>query len=153
MKFMTPAALEQLSQTEAETEAIARSFGLTLGPGDAVCLWGGLGAGKSVFCRALIRSLCAAPELEVPSPTFTLVQTYEGGEVPGFAIWHFDFYRLASPEEVYETGWEEALGQGLILAEWPERLGALLPSRRTDVTLAAVPGHPNHRQIRIERHE
>jgi tRNA threonylcarbamoyl adenosine modification protein YjeE len=153
VKFMIPAALEQISTNEAETEAIARSFGRALGAGDVVCLRGTLGAGKSVFCRALIRCLCGLPDLEVPSPTFTLAQIYEGHPGQRFPIWHFDLYRLTSPEEIYEIGWEEALGQALVLIEWPERLGALLPSRRTDVTLTSVPGQANHRQIRIERHE
>lgn len=150
---MTSAALEQLCTNEAETEAMARAFARGLARSDVVCLWGGLGAGKSVFCRAMIRELCGDQGLEVPSPTFTLAQVYEGYAGQEFPVWHLDLYRLSAPEEVYEIGWEEALGQALVLIEWPERLGVLLPSRRADVTLEPVPGHPNHRQIRIERHE
>ncbi|MCB1681837.1 MAG: tRNA (adenosine(37)-N6)-threonylcarbamoyltransferase complex ATPase subunit type 1 TsaE [Rhodospirillales bacterium] len=145
--------MEHFSQNEAETEALARDFARGLQGGETLCLYGELGAGKSVFCRALIRTLCGHPEMEVPSPTFTLAQVYDGYPDQAFPVWHFDLYRLVSPEEVYEIGWEEAIGQALCLIEWPERLGRLLPSRRTDVTLVPVPGQPNHRAIRIERHE
>ena len=64
------------------------------------------------------------PNLIVPSPTFTLVETYD---TPLGPYWHFDLYRLETPEQVYELGWEEALAEGVVLVEWPERLGALLP--------------------------
>ncbi len=145
--------MDHLSRNEAETEAFAVKFVQELSQPSVVCLRGGLGAGKSVFCRALIRALCGMPGLEVPSPTFTLAQVYEGYPGQKFPIWHFDLYRLSAPEEVYEIGWEEAVGAALVLIEWPERVGALLPERRTDVTLSSVPGEPNHRIITIERHE
>ena len=87
--------------------------------------------------------------MEVPSPTYTLVQAYPS---PVGEIWHFDLYRLSGPEEIYEIGWEEALGVHIMLVEWPERLGPLLPARRIDVRLEAVSGHPNHRKVSITRH-
>ncbi len=87
--------------------------------------------GKTEFARAFIRRLAGADE-EVPSPTFTLVQSYE---TPAGTIWHFDLYRLTRPEDVWELGFEDALADGIILIEWPERLGSALPARRLDLTL------------------
>jgi tRNA threonylcarbamoyladenosine biosynthesis protein TsaE len=102
-----------------------------LRPGEALCLSGGLGAGKSCLARALIRAL-TTPDEEAPSPTFTLVQTYQ---TPSLAIWHFDLYRLNDPREARELGMEEAV-DGLSLIEWPERLGQYLPSARLEVRLS-----------------
>ena len=120
----------------AATERFAARVGDGLGRGDAVALIGDLGVGKTAFARALIRSRqCRAglaPET-VPSPTFTLVQVYEEPPPP---IWHFDCYRLFSPEEAVELGLEEALAAAISLIEWPERLGPLLPPRRIEITLA-----------------
>jgi tRNA threonylcarbamoyladenosine biosynthesis protein TsaE len=103
--------------------------------GEAVCLYGPLGAGKSTLARGLIRALTHADE-DVPSPTFTLVQTYEG---PEFPIAHFDLYRLTSAAEAYEIGLEEALETGAAVIEWPERLEGDLPPARLDVELAIAP--------------
>jgi tRNA threonylcarbamoyladenosine biosynthesis protein TsaE len=89
--------------------------------------------GKSELARAAIRARLDAPELEVPSPTFTLVQSYEA---PGLEIWHVDLYRLGAPDEALELGLEEAHGEGALLIEWPERLGGLLPATRLDIRLA-----------------
>ncbi len=135
-----------LSKSEQETAEIATKLAPTLKKGDIICLYGDLGAGKTLFSRALIRALCANPTLEVPSPTFTLAQTYErkGQECP---IWHFDLYRLEDPEEIYEIGWQDALFEGIILVEWPVRLGALLPPKRIDITIQTI---ENNRTINIE---
>ncbi len=121
-----------ISNSEEETAGHARNFAASLRPGDVVCLYGDLGLGKSVFARALIRHLAGDTDLEVPSPTFTLVQTYDTDAGP---LWHFDLYRLKDPDEVYELGWEEALAEAINIVEWPERLGYLLPSRRIDIHL------------------
>jgi tRNA threonylcarbamoyladenosine biosynthesis protein TsaE len=137
------------TQNEEQTAAFAAEFAAGLGGGSVVCLWGDLGVGKSVFCRSIIRSLCADPWLEVPSPTFTLVQVYETPKAP---LWHFDLYRLSEPGEVYETGWEEALARGIVLVEWPGRLGVLLPDVRIDVTLHTTPEGPDFRAISIIPH-
>lgn len=141
---------EQVLRSEAETEAFARVFARALGPSDAVMLRGGLGAGKTSFCRAVIRELCGDDRLEVPSPTFTLVQHYEADD--GRALWHFDLYRIEDPDEVYETGWEEALGQAILLVEWPERLGGLIPRQRVEVTLSPVADNPDARRVEVKRY-
>ncbi|MFZ5610018.1 MAG: tRNA (adenosine(37)-N6)-threonylcarbamoyltransferase complex ATPase subunit type 1 TsaE [Pseudomonadota bacterium] len=111
---------------EAATQSLGRALGRRLAAGDVMALAGPLGVGKSSLARALIQSLTG--EEEVPSPTFTLAQVYEGGEgMP--ALWHFDLYRLSDPREAYELGIEEAFSNAISLVEWPERLGALLPGK------------------------
>jgi tRNA threonylcarbamoyl adenosine modification protein YjeE len=112
------------SAGETDTEAAARQLAATLKTGDTVLLQGDLGAGKTVFARALVRALAGDSALDVPSPTFTLVQTYD---TPRGTIWHFDLYRLEDPDEIHELGWEEALAGGIVIAEWPERLGGRKP--------------------------
>ncbi len=116
---------------EQATEALGATLAARLKPGDVVGLKGDLGAGKTTLARALIRAAAADPDLIVPSPTFTLVEVYD---TPRGAYWHFDLYRLDDPEQVYELGWEEALAEGIVLLEWPERLGRLLP-KHLSVTL------------------
>jgi tRNA threonylcarbamoyladenosine biosynthesis protein TsaE len=103
-----------------------------------VALHGDLGAGKTAFARALIRALADGDE-EVPSPTFTLVQIYA---TPKMQISHFDLYRIVSPDELTEIGWDEALADGLTLVEWPGHAGSLLPPLRIDIEFAfgAAPG-------------
>jgi tRNA threonylcarbamoyladenosine biosynthesis protein TsaE len=120
--------------SEAATAALAARLAGRVRAGDVIALRGELGTGKTVFARAFIRALRGAKE-EVPSPTFTLVQIYEG-EAGAPSIWHFDLYRLTRPEEVFELGFEEALAQAIVLIEWPERLGPLLPRQRLEVHFA-----------------
>jgi len=116
---------------EAATESLGETLAMRLKPGDVVGLTGDLGAGKTTLARAIIRAAADDPDLIVPSPTFTLVEVYE--TLRG-TYWHFDLYRLEAPEQVYELGWEEALADGIVLLEWPERLGPLLP-KHLGVTL------------------
>jgi tRNA threonylcarbamoyladenosine biosynthesis protein TsaE len=116
---------------EQATEALGATLAARLKPGDVVGLKGDLGAGKTTLARAIIRAAAADPDLIVPSPTFTLVEVYD---TPRGTYWHFDLYRLDEPEQVYELGWEEALAGGIVLLEWPERLGRLLP-KHLSVTL------------------
>jgi len=121
----------RLADAEA-TEALGAALALRLRPGDAVCLYGPLGAGKTTLARGLIRAL-TGPEEDVPSPTFTLMQLYEG---PRFSVSHFDLYRLEQAGEVDELGLDEALEDGAALIEWPQRLGGRLPPDRLDIEIA-----------------
>jgi tRNA threonylcarbamoyladenosine biosynthesis protein TsaE len=109
---------------ETATEQLGVTLAARLKPGDVVGLKGELGAGKTTLARAILRAASGEAGLIVPSPTFTLVEVYE---TKAGAFWHFDLYRLESPEQVYELGWEDALAEGIVLVEWPERLGLLMP--------------------------
>lgn len=135
------------TNSEAETIQVAHDFALTLNPHDIVLIYGDLGLGKSVFSRGIIRTLTGNENMDVPSPTFTLVQTYD---TPKTVIYHFDLYRLKSPEECYEIGWEDALGFGLLLIEWPEKLGYLKPKEFIQVDLTSG-DNPTSRLITIQR--
>jgi tRNA threonylcarbamoyladenosine biosynthesis protein TsaE len=115
---------------ETATQRLGRAVARTLQRGDAICLYGPLGSGKSTLARALIRALTHAAE-EVPSPTFTLVQTYEAA----FPLAHFDLYRLVSGDEVAELGLDEALAEGAAVIEWPQRLEGRLPHSRLDIEI------------------
>ena len=130
--------------TPEATARLGASLADGLVAGDMICLIGGLGAGKTTLARGLIGALMGAP-VEVPSPTFTLVQLYEA---PALRVWHFDLYRLETAEEVVELGWEEA-ADGLALVEWPEQAGRFLPRQRLDVRLTA---NGEGRIARLEPH-
>src|SRR5690606_16145374 len=108
---------------ERATGQLAEDLAAALAPGDCLALSGDLGAGKSTLARALIRALANDPALEVPSPTFTLVQTYA---LPRFSVSHFDLYRLEDPEEIDELGLDELMEAGAALIEWPERAAGRL---------------------------
>lgn len=111
--------------------SLAKSLAAQLRAGDCIALSGDVGSGKSTFARAAIQALASVDD--VPSPTFTLVQHYDAA---AGAVAHFDLYRLKSPEEIFELGFEEA-ASGIVLVEWPERAHALLPRRRLTIELAA----------------
>jgi len=111
------ARIELFLGDEAATERLGEDLALALRPGDLIALDGDLGAGKTTLARALIRAMAGDPALEVPSPTFTLVQAYET-RIP---IHHFDLYRLSDAQELEELGLSEALQSGAALVEWPER--------------------------------
>ena len=117
--------------SEDETATLARALAPHLTGGDVILLEGDIGAGKSFFARALILALLDRPE-EIPSPTFTLVQTYEA---PKFEIWHCDLYRLSAPYEAQELGLEDAFETALCLVEWPDRLGDLAPQNALVLSL------------------
>lgn len=106
-----------------ETEALAQRLSKSMGAADVILLSGEIGAGKTHFARTLIQALLPYPE-DVPSPTFTLVQTYE---TETLEIWHSDLYRLTSPDEVIELGLIEAFETAICLVEWPDRLEDLAP--------------------------
>lgn len=116
------------------TDALAQTIAPRLGAGDVLLLDGPVGAGKSHFARALIRARLGAAE-EVPSPTFTLVQTYHDGAVE---IWHSDLYRLGHPDEIVELGLEDAFWTAICLVEWPDRLGSLLPPDALRLTFRPI---------------
>jgi tRNA threonylcarbamoyladenosine biosynthesis protein TsaE len=109
------------------TDAFGRRLAKALRRRDVVALKGGLGVGKTTLVRAIVAGL--SPDFgEVPSPTFTLVQTYPVELADGPAeLWHFDLYRLDRPDQVYELGIEDALAEGVSLIEWPELAAGLLP--------------------------
>ncbi len=121
------------SRCEQDTVTIAQKLAHTLKNKDIILLTGTLGAGKSVFARALIRALTGNPDTDVPSPTFTLVQNYEAKD--GTPIDHYDLYRLENPEEIYELGWEDSISEGITIVEWPERLGNLTPPNALKISI------------------
>ena len=123
--------MELFLPDEASTQGLGAAVAKVLRAGDAVCLSGPLGAGKSSLARALIRALTTADE-EVPSPTYTLVQAYDGAAFP---IAHFDLYRLKRPDEADELGLYEALDIGAAVIEWPQRLGGALPADRLSIEI------------------
>lgn len=127
---------------EAATQRLGAAVAAALKAGEAVCLSGPLGAGKSTLARALIRAL-TTPDEDVPSPTFTLVQFYEGARLN---IAHFDLYRLTSPDEAYEIGLDEALDDGAVVIEWPERLEGRFPPDRLDIEIA-IDGEARHAKL------
>lgn len=120
-------------------------IGQTLRLGDCLALHGDLGQGKTTFARALIRAWHGGRDLEVPSPTFPIVQQYD--LVRG-AIRHYDLYRIADPSELEELGFEDTLGSSIVLIEWPERAGDLLPAGCITVTFAAARS-PDRRVVTI----
>lgn len=118
--------------TEADTVRLGGAIAGGLAPGRAVLLEGPLGAGKTTLARAILRAATGDPALVVPSPTFTLVQSYDAD---GLTLHHFDLWRLAGREALAELGWEEAV-RDAVLVEWPDRLGWLRPDGALTVTLA-----------------
>ncbi|KAA8387687.1 tRNA (adenosine(37)-N6)-threonylcarbamoyltransferase complex ATPase subunit type 1 TsaE [Acetobacter sp. DmW_136] len=116
-------AREMILQDEDATIKLATKLAEYAQAGDAILLSGPLGAGKSLFARAFLRAFCQEPNLEVPSPTYTLVQSYES---PLCIVSHFDLWRLGDPDELEELGWDEAR-EGVVLVEWPQKLEDLLP--------------------------
>lgn len=138
-----------VTKSEAETIAFAQKCAAQIDAGDIILLYGDLGMGKSVFCRAMIRALCGHNDMDVPSPTFTLVQTYDASIG---MVWHFDLYRISVPEEIYEIGWEEAMIDDVLLVEWPSRLAHLMPSRYYKIDMTCLEGENDHRKIEVTRH-
>jgi len=126
---------------EAATAALGARLARVVRARDVVALWGALGAGKTALARAVIQALPlpdGTPAAEaVPSPSFTLVQIYDRRPA---SVWHIDLYRIGEPDEVIELGWDEALATGIVLVEWPDRAGRLLPGRRLDIELADAAG-------------
>jgi tRNA threonylcarbamoyladenosine biosynthesis protein TsaE len=118
------------------TEALAARVAALARPGDAILLGGPLGAGKTAFARAFLRAASGDRRLDVPSPSFTLVQSYDTGIG---AVHHYDLWRLDGPGALAELGWDEALGD-VVLVEWPERLGTQTPTDALVITLSLGDG-------------
>ena len=133
--------------SEDETRAFAREFGRLLKPGDTILLSGEIGSGKSFLSRAIIQNMMLEHgEVEdVPSPTFTLVQTYQIGDTE---VWHSDLYRLSDVSEIEELGLFDAFETGISLIEWPDRLGPLAPESALLIELAAGTGE-NERALNL----
>lgn len=134
-----PGSLSRLdisSASAGDTARIAEALAPLARAGDVITLSGDLGSGKTEFARAFIRAR-AGKSIEVPSPTFTLVQTYELADAE---IWHFDLYRVEHQDEIYELGLEDALIQAISLIEWPDRLGGLMPRERLDIDIKLAGG-------------
>jgi tRNA threonylcarbamoyladenosine biosynthesis protein TsaE len=134
-------SLTLLLPDEAATAALAARVARHARAGDAVLLEGPLGAGKSAFARAFLRAASSDPALEVPSPTFTLVQAYD---LPAGPAFHFDLWRLDGPDGLRELGWEEAR-EGIVLVEWPDRLGDWRPGDALVIALA--PGEAEEQRV------
>ncbi|WP_428487684.1 tRNA (adenosine(37)-N6)-threonylcarbamoyltransferase complex ATPase subunit type 1 TsaE [Rhodopila sp.] len=118
------------------TEALARRIASLVRPGDSLLLEGPLGAGKTALARAFLRSAADDPALEVPSPSFTLVQAYD---TPIGPIYHYDLWRLDRPTSLTELGWEDAR-DGIVLVEWPDRLGSLRPDSALTIAITLAVG-------------
>ncbi len=141
-----PYERHHLAANPAATAALAEALSPALRLGDVVALRGVLGTGKTLFARAIIQAL--GEPGEVPSPTFTLVQIYDQGPIP---VWHFDLFRIAKAEEIYELGIEDAFVEAITLIEWPERLGALTPANRLEITFDSV-DDPQSRRLTMRGH-
>jgi tRNA threonylcarbamoyladenosine biosynthesis protein TsaE len=148
--MIVPANGDFRLDTEADTHRFGAAIAGALRKGDAVCLTGALGAGKSVLARGIIGKI-APGEREVPSPTFTLVQFYQGDRL---AVAHFDLYRLERADEAFELGLDEALSDGAAVIEWAEKLGRHLPRNRLDVDISAdaAAGKAETRHVRLRPH-
>ena len=120
----------------AATETLAASLASLARPGDRILLEGPLGAGKTAFARSFLRTAAGDPRIEVPSPSFTLLQTYDTRIGP---VFHYDLWRLDGSAALAELDWEDAL-DGVVLVEWPDRLGALRPPDALTITLALQQG-------------
>ena len=118
---------------QTSTEHLAARIATLCAAGDCIALSGGLGAGKSTFARAFLRFLAGDATMEVPSPSFALVQPYDTSAGP---VFHYDLWRLDGPEALYELAWDEAC-EGIMLVEWPERAEDLLPANALHLTLTA----------------
>src|ERR1700741_1993195 len=116
---------------EAATLRFMADVAAALEPGDLITLSGDLGAGKTAFARAAIRALAGDPAIEVPSPTFTLLQTYD---LPQFTLVHADLYRVSGSSELAELGFDDLPSGSVLLLEWPDRAAGLLPPKRLDIT-------------------
>src|ERR1700680_843872 len=135
---------------EQAMQKFMRDVAAALEPGDLVTLSGDLGAGKTTFARALIRFLASDETIEVPSPSFTLMQAYE---LPRFELVHVDLYRIESPGELAEFGFDDLPAGAVVVLEWPDRAGGILPADRLDIAFTLSPHHgAEFRNVRVTGH-
>lgn len=139
--------MEYISKNYEETQKIAAEFAKTLGRGDTVCMYGDLGAGKTAFVQGMAKGLDITEP--ITSPTFTIVNEYEGS----LPLYHFDVYRIADSDEMYEIGYEEYVyGDGISVIEWAELIEDILPESRYSVTvLKDLTQGEDYRKIIIEK--
>lgn len=130
------ASFSIILDNEKATGRLAADLAVALEPGDVITLSGDLGAGKTTLARALIRQLAGDDSIAVPSPTFTLVQSYD---LPRFTVVHADLYRVSDPSELSELGLDDFDESAVVLMEWPDRAAAMLPPDRFDLTLTLEP--------------
>lgn len=139
--------MEYISKNYEETQKIASDFAKTLKSGDVICMYGDLGAGKTAFVQGLAKGL----QIHEPitSPTFTIVNEYEGS----LPLYHFDVYRIADSDEMYEIGYEEYIdGDGVSVIEWAELISDILPDDRYEVTVSKdYTQDENYRKIEIRK--
>ena len=138
-------SVTDLTLSLKDLQAEAKSLSLKVLPPCCILLWGDMGAGKTTFSKAFISALLKNKNTEIPSPTFTLVQTYSTAKGE---IWHSDLYRISHPEEILELDLLEAMRTCICLIEWPDRLQHYLPERRIDIHLGII--NENYRSLRIE---
>jgi len=136
---------EWTCHTEIETAQAAVEIATLLPTPAIVLLDGDLGAGKTAFCRALLRHKMGDDTLSVPSPTYTIVQTYGDHD----EIWHFDLYRIENPDDIYDLGWEDAMQADLCLIEWPTRLGRLKPKKTVDISIEVLPDEARRIKVNL----
>ena len=141
-----PSTLTRTLADEAATAALGAALAPLLVPGLSIHLCGPLGAGKTTLVRTLLRTL--GERGRVRSPTFTLVQAYDA---PGFRVAHADLYRLKTEREIIELGFDEALEAGVLIVEWPDRMGSLMPADRLDIILEVDDGAEERRTKIIGR--
>ena len=133
-------------KSENALRDVAAEMARILEKGAVVSLEGDLGAGKTALARAFIRHMTGDADTDVPSPTFTLLQTYD---TPRGPLWHYDLYRLKSAEEVFELGWEDALAHdGIVLVEWAERIGDLMPPDAVHIAITPLPDGTRNISVR-----
>ncbi len=153
---MRPAVPDTVSRTRrlpdvGATARLAEALSKHVRRGDVIGLGGDLGVGKTTFARAFINARARRGGLadqEVPSPTFTLLQVYE---LAGLTVSHFDLYRIERPDETHELGLDDAIADGVVLIEWPERLEGFLPADRLDLVLSAG-SNPDERLAELTGH-
>ena len=138
------------SNSPLETANIAKAFAKTLKSGDVLCLNGDLGTGKTAFVQGLVKAL--GYQEPISSPTFTIVNCYEGGKFP---IYHFDVYRIDDCDEMYEVGFEEYVySDGITVIEWSDKIRDILPEKRYEILISKdYDKHEDFRYIQIKKRE